>query len=72
MILIERDFDGNIMEVDGDLVCVSIVGVFVDLIFVFLSVIMVWFVYVYNFKRNSCIFKRSMFKNRNIGLIREI
>lgn len=55
------------MEVDGDLVCVSVVGVFVDLIFVFLSVIMVWFVYVYNFKKNSCIFKRSMFKNRNIG-----
>lgn len=51
MIFIERDFDGNIMEVDGDLVCVSIVGVFVDLIFVFLSVIMVWFVYVYNFKK---------------------
>lgn len=72
MIFIERDFDGNIMEVDGDLVCVSIVGVFVDLIFVFLSVIMVWFVYVYNFKKNSCIFKRSMFKIRNIGLIREI
>lgn len=39
------------MEVDGDLVCVSIVGVFVDLIFVFLSVIMVWFGYVYNFKK---------------------
>lgn len=72
MILIERDFDGNIMEVDGDLVCVNIVGVFVDLIFVFLSVIMVWFVYVYDFKKNRCIFKRSMFKNRNIGLIREI
>lgn len=51
MIFIERDFDGYIMEVDGDLVCVSIVGVFVDLIFVFLSVIMVWFVYVYNFKK---------------------
>lgn len=60
MIFIERDFDGNIMEVDGDLVCVSIVGVFVDLIFVFLSVIMVWFVYVYNFKKKIVVYLKEV------------
>lgn len=62
MIFIERDFDGNIMEVDGDLVCVSIVGVFVDLIFVFLSVIMVWFVYVYDFKKKDVYLKEVCLK----------
>lgn len=62
MIFIERDFDGNIMEVDGDLVCVSIVGVFVDLIFVFLSVIMVWFVYVYDFKNIDVYLKEVCLK----------
>lgn len=50
------------MEVDGDLVCVSIVGVFVDLIFVFFSVIMVWFVYVYDFKKIDVYLKEVCLK----------
>lgn len=72
MIPIERDPDGNIMEVDGDSVCASTAGAPADLTPVLSSATTVRFVYVYDSKKNRCIPKRSMLKNRNTGLTREI
>lgn len=51
MIPIERDPDGNIMEVDGDSVCASTAGAPADLTPVLSSATTVRFVYVYNSKK---------------------
>lgn len=62
MIPIERDPDGNIMEVDGDSVCASTAGAPADLTPVLSSATTVRFVYVYDSKKIDAYLKEVCLK----------
>lgn len=62
MIPIERDPDGNIMEVDGDSVCASTAGAPADLTPVLSSATTVRFVYVYDSKKKDAYLKEVCLK----------